>query len=74
MDMELDQLVVWGVGDNDNIVRHKMLTFELQRRATKAQVDAAAYTKRMAGYALTSIVIALAAAVAAWIAALHISN
>jgi len=70
MNMDIDELVVWGVGENDNSVRHKMLTFELQRRATAAQIEAAEaqkaaseYTKKNAFYMLCSVWAILCAAV-----------
>ena len=73
MKMDIDKLVVWGVGTNDNAVRHKMLAFELQRRTTVAQLEAseaqkaaADYAQRTARYMLWSVwAILFAAAVSA---------
>ena len=78
MSKNIDELVIWGVGENDNSVRHKMLAFELQRRATVAQIeaagaqkDAAEYAKKMNRYMLYSVwAVLFAAAVSAIIACL----
>jgi len=63
--MSLSDLVVWGIGENDNPHRIQIVSLELQRRIAAAQI-------RTARWALTAIIAALLSAVVGWLISLHL--
>jgi hypothetical protein len=63
--MKLPDLVVWGIGENDNPYRIQIVSLELQRRAAAAQI-------RSAWCALIAIVVALSTGVVGWLISLHL--
>jgi hypothetical protein len=66
--MKLTDLVVWGIGENDNSLRVQIVSLEILRRAAAAQISTARY-------ALIAIGAALITAIVGWLISLHlISN
>jgi hypothetical protein len=70
--MNLSDLVVWGIGENDNPHRRQIVGLEMQRRIAETQIDAAAANKRTARYALISIIVTLISALVGWLISLHL--
>jgi hypothetical protein len=69
--MDLSDLVVWGIGENDNPYRMEIVRLEIQRRVAAAQIDAAAASKWTARYTLLAIIAALSSALVGWLISMH---